>query len=51
MEKTLAIQLQELREQIAKEIEKIQPQSNIDLVKAGYTMARNYAAAIARGKK
>lgn len=41
---------QELREQIAQEIEKIEAVTNIDLVAAGHMMARNWAAAIARGK-
>lgn len=51
MEKTIAIQMKELREQIAQEIEKIEPNTNIDEIKAGYIMARNYAVAIVRGVK
>ena len=39
-----------IREDIAQKIEKIEPSTNIDLVKAGYVMARNSAVAIARGK-
>jgi hypothetical protein len=38
-----------IREEIASEIEKIEPRTNIDDIKAGYVMARNYAVAIARG--
>jgi hypothetical protein len=39
-----------IREDIAQQIEKIEPSTNINDVKAGYVMARNYAVAIARGK-
>ena len=38
-----------IREDIAQQIEKIEPSTNINDVKAGYVMARNYAVAIARG--
>ena len=38
-----------IREDIAQKIEKIEPSTNINDVKAGYVMARNYAVAIARG--
>jgi hypothetical protein len=50
MNKTLAMELQDLREEIAREIEKIQPNTNMSDIKFGYAMARNYSAAIARGK-
>jgi hypothetical protein len=51
MEKTWEIKEQELREQIAQTIEGIEASTNIDDIKAGFLMARNYAAAIARGNK
>jgi len=50
MEKTLKVFEEELREQIAQEIEKIEPNTNIAEIKMGYIAARNYASAIARGK-
>lgn len=50
MEKTLAMHLHDLRKKIAHEIEQIEPSTNIDDVKAGHLMARNWAASIARGE-
>ena len=50
MEKTWAIREQEIREEIAQEIEQIEPSTNLDDITAGHLMARNWAAAIARGR-
>jgi hypothetical protein len=50
MEKTWAIREQEIREEIAQEIEQIEPSTNVDDITAGHLMARNWAASIARGK-
>ena len=50
MEKTWNIREQEIREEIAQNIEQIEPSTNIDDIKAGHLMARNWAASIARGR-
>ena len=51
MEKTWEIREEELREEIAQAIEKIEPYTNVDDVKTGHLMARNWAASIARGER
>jgi hypothetical protein len=51
MEKTWEVKEQEIREQIAQAIESIEASTNIDDIKAGFLMARNHAATIARGDK
>jgi hypothetical protein len=52
IEKTVAIQLQELREQIAREIEaKTLPKRSMDKGRAGWNNAIEVAVAIARGEK
>jgi hypothetical protein len=49
MEKTWEIREQELREEIAQAIEAIEPSTNVDDIKTGHLLARNWAASIARG--
>ena len=40
-----------IKEEIAQEVEKLAPRTNIDHVKAGYLMAQNAVLAILRGKE